>query len=70
MKNFEDKYWQRAGKVKGATYDRLNRDRVRVNVSLTHEMLDALKARAVRERRSVAGLIRYLAVQGLSNETV
>jgi hypothetical protein len=65
LKDLEDKYWHRAEKVKGATYDRLNKGLLRVNVTFTEEMLEALKSKAVAERRSVAGLVRHLVVRGL-----
>lgn len=66
MKNLEDKYWQKAENMKGTGYAGLNRDRVRIGVAVTDEMLDALKSRAIKERRSVAGMVRHLVIQGLS----
>ena len=65
MKDLEDKFWQRAEKVRGATYDRLNKGLLRVNVTFTEEMLDALRTKAVAEKRSVSGLVRHLVVKGL-----
>jgi hypothetical protein len=65
VKIMEDKFWHRAEKVKGATHAGLNRGLMRVNVTFTEEMLEALKARAVAERRSVGGMVRHLCLEGL-----
>jgi ABC-type uncharacterized transport system YnjBCD substrate-binding protein len=66
MKDLDDKWWQRAGTVRGSTYDRLNRGQRRLNVTFTEEILEALRNRAVAERRSVGGLVRHLVVKGLT----
>lgn len=62
----EDKFWHRAATMKGASYDRLNRDLVRVNITITKDTLEALRAKAVHERRSIAGTVRELVIKGLN----
>lgn len=66
MKNLEDKCWQKAARMQGTSYVRLNRGLKRIGITITEEMLDALRARAVAEQRSVAGMVRHLVVEGLT----
>jgi hypothetical protein len=71
VKGLDDtKYWQRALNMKGTTYAHLNRGKVRIAITLTDEMLEALKARAIAERRSVAGMVRHLCLAGLQPNPV
>jgi hypothetical protein len=62
----DNKYWQRAINMKGTTYAHLNRGKVRIGITLTDEMLADLKAKAIAERRSVAGMVRHLINKGLA----
>ena len=66
MTILEDKFWHRAAKAKGATYNRLNRDLVRVNITITKETLESLRTKAISEKRSIAGTVRDLVVKGLA----
>lgn len=66
MTIMEDKFWHRAARVKGSSYDRLNRDLVRVNITITKGTLEALREKAVSERRSIAGTVRELVIKGLA----
>jgi hypothetical protein len=65
MKNIEDRYWVKSVNTVGSRHLGVKRGQVKIGVILTEEMFDAIKDRALAEKRSIAGMVRHFCLTGL-----
>jgi hypothetical protein len=70
MKNIQDRYWSKSINTVGSRHLGVKRGQVKIGVILTEEMFDAIKAQALAERRSVAGMVRHFCLTGLTPSPV
>jgi hypothetical protein len=70
MKNIQDRYWSKSVNTVGSRHLGVKRGQVKIGVILTEEMFDAIKARALAEQRSVAGMVRHFCLTGLEPDPV